>query len=146
MCVVRRKPGAFRNRLVEVSSVGEHLDCFQVSAASTRLFRRFNLAGLNIKANTGTGSHTRKIENSEVTEQVAVTGEFEDIASLMDACSPTTDSLKALVAGYWLQVCQGSQSFDGQSANKELKHLGHAVGNITRALGAVIDQKPALVL
>jgi len=34
-----RKPRAFRDRLVEVSSVGEHLDCFQVSAASTRPFQ-----------------------------------------------------------------------------------------------------------
>lgn len=71
---------------------------------------------------------------------------FADFASLYDACQPTTDIQRALVAGYWLQVCQEGASFDSQSANRELKHLGRAIGNITAALDALINQKPALVL
>ncbi len=71
---------------------------------------------------------------------------FEDFATLFDACSPNTDSLRALVGAYWVQVCQGNQGFDGQSVNKELKHLGHGLGNITMALNPLIGQKPAYVL
>lgn len=71
---------------------------------------------------------------------------FEDFASLVDAAKPETDSMRALVAGYWLQVCKGGPSFDAQTANTELKHLGHPSSNITMALGSLINQKPALAL
>ncbi len=71
---------------------------------------------------------------------------FEDLATLFDACNPNTDSLRALVGAYWVQVCQGNQGFDGQSVNKELKNLGHGLGNITMALNPLIAQKPAYVL
>lgn len=71
---------------------------------------------------------------------------FEDFATLFDACGPNTDSLRALVGAYWVQVCQGNQGFDGQSVNKELKHLGHGISNITSALNPLIAQKPAYVL
>lgn len=72
--------------------------------------------------------------------------EFQDLASLFAACEPNTDSLRALVGAYWIQICENSQNFDGQSVNKELKHLGHGIANITKALHALIAQKPALVL
>lgn len=71
---------------------------------------------------------------------------FEDFASLVDRARPETDAMRALVAGYWLQVCKHAQSFDAQTANTELKHLGHASSNITMAFGVLINQKPALVL
>jgi hypothetical protein len=73
-------------------------------------------------------------------------GQFSDFATLYNACGPNTDALRALVAGYWLQICQSAQGFDGQSANTELKNLGHGVKNITAALSALKDQKPVLVL
>lgn len=67
-------------------------------------------------------------------------------AELHDAALPQTRSDKALVAGYWLQVCQGAESFDGFSANKELKNLGEGVTNITGAIDNLKGQKPALAL
>jgi hypothetical protein len=72
--------------------------------------------------------------------------QYASFAELYDAAQPKTDSDKALVAGYWLQVCQGAESFDGFSANKDLKHLGHSVGNITVAVDRLKSQKPALAL
>lgn len=71
---------------------------------------------------------------------------FSTFAELSDAAQPKNGPEKALVAGYWLQVCQGSESFDGFSANKELKNLGEGVGNITTAIDGLKSQKPALVL
>src|SRR5580692_4579590 len=41
--------------------------------------------------------------------------EFADFASLVDASHPETESMRALVAGYWQQVCHNAQSFDAQS-------------------------------
>src|SRR4051812_41768732 len=43
-------------------------------------------------------------------------GDYADFASLVDACDPKTDSQRALVAAYWLEVCQGGSNFDSQAA------------------------------
>jgi hypothetical protein len=67
-------------------------------------------------------------------------------AEFFNAIDPQTAADKALAAGYWLQVCEGADSFDGQRANKELTHLGHKVTNITNALTALNDQRPSLAI
>ena len=71
---------------------------------------------------------------------------FGTFADLFDATSPDSNSDKALVAGYWLQEQEKQESFDSQSINTLLKNLGHGVPNITAALSALKDQKPALAL
>src|SRR5580704_11664233 len=42
-------------------------------------------------------------------------GEYAEFAALFDACNPRTDSQRALVAAYWLQICQGGANFDSQA-------------------------------
>ena len=103
------------------------------------IVERFNLSGPSKTARTLS-------EGSQSDNQADVLAEYADFASLVDATNPETDPMRALVAGYWLQVCKGAASFDAQSANTDLKHLGHASSNITSAFGALISQKPALVL
>jgi len=71
---------------------------------------------------------------------------FGTFAELFDAAHPQSNADKALVAGYWLQVCQGAESFSGLAANTDLKHLGEAVANITNAIDGLKNQKPALAL
>ena len=71
---------------------------------------------------------------------------YESFAELFDAARPSGNANMALVAGYWLQVCQGQGDFDGQSANTELKHLGQRIENITVAMNSLKGQKPALVI
>jgi hypothetical protein len=71
---------------------------------------------------------------------------YKTFAELFDAAQPQTTAQKALVAGYWLQVCEGAESFDGQRANKELTHLGHKVPNITNAISTLNSQKPSLAI
>ena len=101
----------------------------------------------------GGASRTRTAarESSEHTNEGPALGnignaDYPDFASLVDACDPKTDSQRALVAAFWLEICQGGTNFDSQAANTELKHLGHRVANITRALDPLIKQKPSLVL
>jgi hypothetical protein len=103
------------------------------------IVERFNIAGASRSTKMLPGG-------SQAESQIDTATEFGDLASLVDSTHPETDPMRALVAGYWLQVCQGGPSFDAQSANTELKHLGHPSSNITMALGALINQKPALVL
>jgi hypothetical protein len=71
---------------------------------------------------------------------------FKTFAELFDAADPQTAADKALVAGYWLQVCQGADNFDGQGANKELNHLGRKLGNVTNALSALNALRPSLAI
>ncbi len=73
-------------------------------------------------------------------------GQFEDVADLYAAANPGSDAEKALVVGYWLQFVNEVPEFDSQTANRELKHLGHGVSNITAALTNLKVRKPQLVI
>jgi len=71
---------------------------------------------------------------------------FSSLPDLYAAVSPASDSSRALVVGYWFQAMQGEQDLDGFQINKELKHLGHGISNITTALSSLIERKPQLVI
>jgi len=68
------------------------------------------------------------------------------LAEFYDRASPSSDGEKALVVGYWFQVKEGSAELEAQKINSELKHLGHGIGNVTRALEWLKAQKPALMI
>lgn len=87
-----------------------------------------------------------EVEEAALEQEQDAAPKFSSFAELFDAAQPKGTSDKALVAGYWLQVCQGTDSFDGFSANKELKHLGQGLPNVTSAIDTLKGQKPALAL
>lgn len=94
----------------------------------------------------GAGSKDGEAELTNAAGSDETSTSFSTLAELYDAAAPKTNGEKALVVGYWLQVCQSGESFTAQSANKELAHLGHKIANITAALDDLKAQKPALVL
>lgn len=102
---------------------------------------RFGAA--TVAAATAINLATRPLEVAAANGQST---HHETFAELFDAASPSTEREKALVAGYWVQVCQEQPSFASQSLNEALKDLGHGVGNITDSLTALKDVRPALVL
>jgi hypothetical protein len=71
---------------------------------------------------------------------------FETVGDLFAATSPTSDWEKALVVATYLQLKDGFSDFTGFDVNKELKHLGHGVQNITRPIQVCIDKKPQLII
>lgn len=71
---------------------------------------------------------------------------FSTLAELFDMAAPRTEAEKALIGGYWLQKNEGMTTFDSAAVNRELKHLGHAVGNITVAFDNLKQQKPSLAI
>jgi len=71
---------------------------------------------------------------------------FDTFAELFSAAAPKTNAEKALVGGYWLQACQGAESFVSMAVNNELKNLGEGVENITTAFDGLKDSKPQLAL
>lgn len=71
---------------------------------------------------------------------------FSDIADLYAAANPRNDSEKALVVAYWFQKLCGELDFDSATVNRELRHLGHGISNITSALSNLIAKRPQLVI
>lgn len=72
--------------------------------------------------------------------------QFSSVGELYDAAGPVSDASRVLVVAYWLQYHQGATDVESQAINTELKHMGHGIGNITRAFSALKSQKPALVI
>jgi hypothetical protein len=72
--------------------------------------------------------------------------EVSSLAEFYDLTAPTSDGEKALVVGYWIQFKEGASELEAQRINSELKHLGHGIGNVTRALETLKAQKPALMI
>jgi len=73
-------------------------------------------------------------------------GQYADIGDFFDSANPQTEADRVLVTAYWVQVVEGAEDFESFPVNKHLKHLGHPVSNITRALDTMIGQKPRLIL
>ena len=71
------------------------------------------------------------------------TSSFADFADLYDAANPKTDVMRALVGGYWLQVCGNAASFPSADVNSLLKNHGHPVSNITRCFDLLRESKPS---
>ncbi len=71
---------------------------------------------------------------------------YADFGALFTAADPDTNAEKALVAGYWLQVCLGQGDFDSQTANKALKSIDRGLVNITHAFTMLREMKPSLAL
>jgi hypothetical protein len=82
----------------------------------------------------------------QLVQEEAKAPKYASVAELFDAAAPNTNAEKALVAGYWLQVCGGADNFDGFSVNRELKNLGHGLGNVTNAIEGLRNHQPALAL
>ncbi len=94
----------------------------------------------------GAGQKTFKMAVDIDPNAASTTGEYATFADLFDAARPNTEREKAMVAAYWLQVCESAESFQSQSLNDLLKNLGHGIGNITEALNQLKNDRPALLL
>jgi hypothetical protein len=84
--------------------------------------------------------------SAPISTATAAASQFETFAELFNAANPSTEREKALVAAYWVQICQSFENFPSQILNDELKDLGHRIGNITDALSQLKDERPALAL
>ena len=95
-------------------------------------------------------------KTSPSTASLAVTGHaptvevtaptFDDFPTLLGSAKAETGLDRAILVAYYLQVVQGNGDFDAFSANRELKHAGHASGNITRDLDALQSRSPQLII
>lgn len=71
---------------------------------------------------------------------------FSALPDLFYAASPKTDADKALVVAAWIQETSDEESLEGFKVNRELKHLGHGVSNITRCFDLLMEKQPAEII
>lgn len=84
--------------------------------------------------------------DGESSSESDMTNGFASFAELYDRAGPKAPAFRALVAGYWLQVCSGQRAFEAYPANKELEHLGDKLPNVTNAFTRLKRMKPSLVI
>jgi hypothetical protein len=74
--------------------------------------------------------------------------QFSDLSDLFGAVAPATDEDRVLVIAYWFQELQDEKqpNVSGAQVNKELKHLGHGVRDITKVFSALIATSPQQVI
>ena len=82
----------------------------------------------------------------KTSEQKFSSDGLKEIGDYFDMAKPKTEPDRVLVAAYGLQEINGLDRLESFAINHELKQLGQGAGNITRALGWLEDQKPALMM
>ncbi|MBT2499226.1 hypothetical protein J7E25_08965 [Agromyces sp. ISL-38] len=85
----------------------------------------------------------QEITDEEIADEAPV---YEHFAELFAKAQPRSEPDKALVAAYWLQAIQGQSAWQSAALQKELKNLGHAIGNITDALTSNMRKKPQRII
>ena len=98
------------------------------------------------RAALGQSDPDEDADTTDVGKASKQTPNFPSFADLYAAASPKSNGEKALVAGYWLQKCQGAENFTGAAVQKELTHLGHKLPNVTDAINQMKSRKPMLIL
>ena len=94
------------------------------------------------------GRGTPEVDGDDVTDEEIVEEApvYEHFAELFAKAQPKTEPDKALVAAYWVQAIQGQSTWQSAVLQKELKNLGHAIGNITDALSSNMKRKPQRII
>jgi hypothetical protein len=72
--------------------------------------------------------------------------QHQNFADFFAAVNPQTDSERALISSYWLQVKEGKESVRAYDVNALLKDLGHPINNITRAFDHLQSKSPQLIM
>jgi hypothetical protein len=71
---------------------------------------------------------------------------FESVADIFAKANHKSDPEKVLIVGAYLQGKNPTGELTGRQINKELKNLGHGVGNITNAITLLIQRRPSLMI
>ena len=136
-------PMAELTAMTEIAKALQPLDSDAVRRVLIWAGDRFNAnASLGAPALEGDNSTNEASSNQNSDNQ----DDFEDVADLFAAANPRNDPQKALLVAYWFQKLNGQPDFESATVNKELKHLGHGVSNITAALSSLMTRKPQLVI
>ena len=71
---------------------------------------------------------------------------FESVADVFADAKVKTEPDKVLVVGAYLQKKKDVSELTSREINRELKHLGHGVKNITVTINSLMKKKPQLMI
>lgn len=115
--------------------------------AAERYGVRVNLPAGGRRAGGATDDYAAPADEAVTEKEIAEEAPaYEHFAELFAKAQPKTEPDKALVAAYWLQAIQGQSTWQSAAVQKELKNLGHAIGNITDALSSNMRKKPQRII
>ena len=100
----------------------------------------------NSSFNSSSDSQNNDENLEEEIDEQDTTQEFETFAEFYAKAQPKTHSEKVLVAGYWFQVIKENRELTSAPLNKELKHLGHGITNISEKFDSLKSAKPQLAI
>src|ERR1700674_1817176 len=105
----------------EISKVFTELDVSAQERVIAWLSSRFGITSGQADRRSAEPLHAEARERSSS----QAPRHFDHPAELFESAQAQTDAERALVLGYWFQVCQGASSFTSRQVNDELKHIGH---------------------
>jgi len=92
------------------------------------------------------GKHDPSTENGAGGGAGGGGSNYSTIDQLFEVAAPSSGSDRALVAGYWFQVCKGGESFTGAEVNGALKQIGHELANVSATFRDHMNKKPAMII
>jgi hypothetical protein len=111
--------------------------------AADRYDVSLSVSGRRNGGSEGVADGQQAISDVEVAAESPI---FEHFAEFFAAAGPTSEPDKALVAAYWVQVHLEHSQWSARLVSVELKHLGHSLSNVTRALSSNMSRKPQRVI
>jgi hypothetical protein len=133
--------------MVQVEAALKALDEAEMTRVMQWAVARFGVHGPSKKVENGVNASRSSVGTGPSLGVVPdAGGAYTEFATFYDAANPKSDADKALVSAYWIQFHENNPDVESQSVNNQLKHLGYAIGNITRALEALKMLKPALIV
>lgn len=91
------------------------------------------------------GGQVKVLSQESGEESMDITA-LGSLAEIFGKASPNTGAEKVLIAATYIQEAKGNSELTGGEINRELKHLGHGVGNITNAINILMSRKPQLMI
>lgn len=131
--------------LAAMSGIGKLLSPLEPDARSRVMAwvcAKFGLERTMLSSHNGQNAGTREVETPASPNDTSL---LKDLATLLEAASPTSDKERLLVAAYWMQEIQ-KEKVTAIPINKQLTQFGYPVSHISQAFDILITQKPALVL
>jgi hypothetical protein len=127
--------------LDEINAALSSYDPVMKEQARDILFRQaFGVSPSIRKAALGPGEDAGRAETETVGE------EKPQFNSLIERWTPVTQADWVLLGAYYFQKIHGQENVTGFAVNKELKHHGYGVGNITDCFTANMQADPARML
>lgn len=131
----------------EISRMLEVLEFQQRARVVRWLYDKYVVENESVSVQLKTDDKAQPVAGeTQLDVQASQQPQLRNFADFFAAVSPQTDSERALISCYWLQVKQDKENVRAYAVNALLKDLGHPINNITRAFDHLQSKSPQLIM